>query len=290
MEATVNHYKLTANGLQHYKDPTEPLKIGTKIYAILTGCDDICAVCSEPDKYGNQKIVNMNLNSNFRDISQYHKMNFKHCSPISKKFGIGYYWDDKENHIFSDSEIEKAIQFANKFDQILEQRRNEREAKRLQQVEQLKKDFSFLEINPNNDEKTTKKNIVAMLKRNFPETKFSVRKEHWQCYSINWTNGAAADEVEKIITLFSNHEFDSSGDFYDFSPSEFNRLFGSIKYLNGRREFSEDIEKFMEQFWGRDYKSEWKRNKSNKFLRALNIPNVYKSFSFDFESGYTFEV
>ena len=64
----------------------------------------------------------------------------------------------------------------------------------------LKKDYSFFELNEGRDDKTTKKNIITMLKKNCPDTKFSVRKEYYDCYGISWTNGAAEEEVDKIIT------------------------------------------------------------------------------------------
>ena len=285
----VTQYRLTANGLE-LVGKKEPLKIGTKIFANLSNIYDICAVISEPDQYGNQKIVSMDKDLEYRDHSLFYTMNYKHCEPISKKFGIGYYFDDKENKVFSDQEIKKAIQTAKNFDKVLEEKANEKEIKRLQFVEQLKKDYSFLELKANEyDQKVSEKNLVTLLKKNFPDTKFSVRKDSWDCYGISWTNGAAEEEVDKIISLFSNHEFDNSGDYYDYSPSEFNRLFGGFKYLSGNRCFSDDIEEIRKQFWGYDEESEWKRRKSNKSLRKTTIPNNYNSVFFDLEKGYIFK-
>lgn len=286
---TVKQYRLTANGLELVGEK-QPLKIGTKIFANLSNTYDICAVISEPDQYGNQKIVCMDKDTEYRTTSLFYKLHYKHTEPISKKFGIGYYWDDKENKVFSSQEIQEAIENAKNFEKVLEDRANEKEFKRLQLVEQLKKEYSFLELKGNEyDNNVRKKNLVTLLKRTFPETKFSVKKDSWDCYGISWTNGAAEEEVDKIIKLFSDHEFDSSGDFYDYEPSEFNRLFGGFKYLSGNRSFSEDIEEIRKQFWGYDEESEWKRRKSNRSLRNTNIPKNYNSVVFDLEKGYIFK-
>ena len=172
----------------------------------------------------------------------------------------------------------------------MNERANEKEVKRLQLIEQLKKDYSFLELNEGRDDKTTKKNIITMLKKNCPDAKFSVRKEYYDCYGISWTNGAAEEEVDQIIELFSNHSFDQSGDFYDYDPSEFNRLFGGFKFLSGYRTLTEDFEAFKSQFNGWDDDSkEWKRRKLREFLNKTTIPQNYKSFNFDFENGFSFE-
>ena len=288
-KVTVTQYRLTANGLE-LVGKKEPLKIGTKIHANLSNTYDICAVISEPDEYGNQKIVCMDENLEYRKTSLFYKLHYKHTEPISKKFGIGYYWDDQDFKVFSSEEIKKAVEVANNFENVLNERANEKEIKRLQLIEQLKKDYSFLELNEGRDDKTTKKNIITMLKKNCPDTKFSVRKEYYDCYGISWTNGAADEEVDKIIELFSNHSFDQSGDFYDYDPSEFNRLFGGIKFLRGYRTLTEDIETFKSQFNGWDDDSkEWKRRKLREFLNKTTIPNGYKSFNFDFENGFSFE-
>lgn len=289
-QVTVKQYRLTATGLE-LVGKKEPLKIGTKIFANLSNTYDVCAVISEPDQFGNQKIVCMDEDLEYRKTSLFYKLHYKHTEPISKKFGIGYYWDDQDFKIFSSLEIKKAVEIANNFENVLNERATEKEIKRLELIEQLKKYYSFLELNPNQyDERVSKKNLVTLLKRTFPNTKFSVRKEYYDCYGISWTNGAAEEEVDQIITLFSTHEIDRSGDFYDYKPSEFNRLFGGFKFLSGNRSFSEDIETFKSQFNGWDDDSkEWKRRKLREFLNKTNIPDNYKTFNFDFENGFSFE-
>ena len=133
-QVTVKQYRLTANGLELVGEK-QPLKIGTKIFANLSNTYDVCAVISEPDEYGNQKIVCMDEDLEFRKTSLFYKLHYKHTEPISKKFGIGYYWDDQDNKVFSSDEIKKAVEIANNFENVLNERANEKEVKRLQLIE-----------------------------------------------------------------------------------------------------------------------------------------------------------
>jgi hypothetical protein len=92
-------------------------------------------------------------------------------------------------------------------------------------------EFPHLILNEEDNQSITKKNLVVELKKSFPKFKFSVTKAHYDCYYIKWENGVTEEDVTKVVNKFVGYENDCTGDFRDFNPSDFNRLFGSFKYV-----------------------------------------------------------
>lgn len=96
-----------------------------------------------------------------------------------------------------------------------------------------------------NDQKTAIQNIRIELKQNFPLVKFSVTKDGYSSINIRWNDGPNTDEVEKIVDKYEDSETDETGDFRDYNPSEFNKLFGGSKYVFTNRHMSEESEKIL---------------------------------------------
>jgi hypothetical protein len=122
----------------------------------------------------------------------------------------------------------------------------------IKEIEGLPARYSWLTpIDPKaNYYKQTRANLAADLKRHFPDTKFSIRKHSYSSIDVYWTNGAALNEVLKVIEMYEDHEPDCTGDFSDYNPSNFNRVFGGIHFVFGERKISDEIrgltEKLME--------------------------------------------
>jgi hypothetical protein len=148
---------------------------------------------------------------------------------IEKKFGIGFYYD--LSHTFSQQEIDEALLRAEQTIQTQAQQKAEKQKADDIERERLKKEYSFLELNPQNNEKVTKSNLIKLLKMRFPEIKFSVRKEHYGTYNVSWTNAVLAGEIARVGRMFEDHCSSYCGDFRDYEPSLFNKLFGGFKYV-----------------------------------------------------------
>ena len=111
------------------------------------------------------------------------------------------------------------------------------------ELESLTTMFAHLSVikNGENNYKNVRANIVSDLKHNFPGAKFSVTKRGFDGVTIEWTNGPALDKVEAVCKKYQDHAHDNSGDFWDYSPSEFNRMFGGLEYVFVNRENSKEI-------------------------------------------------
>ncbi|HGN1707538.1 TPA: LPD29 domain-containing protein [Providencia rettgeri] len=95
--------------------------------------------------------------------------------------------------------------------------------------------------NSDNEVKIVGKNIRTELKKHFPKTKFSVRKQHHSTYHISWTDGPTVDEVESIINKYETSRFDSYTDYHYSETSPFNVVYGGADYVFTHRDYSDEI-------------------------------------------------
>ena len=215
--------------------PVENLPLYCLIYSYGYGMEGtLGAIISEPNEYGSYKAVY---------LSDY-KLGFfsvdKYSRPHSQKFGIGAYYHDQ--HKTADkSEVLKYIEAAKQHTkEQQEQEQKQANADKLER-ENLPALYPHLTINKEGNSNTTKTNLVAELKKNFPKVKFSVRKSHYSTYNVEWINGPTLEEVSKITGKFEDSCSSYCGDFRDHNPSNFNRVFGGFKYVFENRQQSEEI-------------------------------------------------
>ena len=70
---------------------------------------------------------------------------YDHIRPLSKKFGIGYYWDDEENKTYTDKEISEAERIADNFDRwAANWKANKEEEERRAQEEANRKESAII--------------------------------------------------------------------------------------------------------------------------------------------------
>ena len=172
-----------------------------------------------------------------------------YVKPISKKFGIGTYFDDEEPGFrFSNDEIEEALN-AHKIQEIENKRAEEEQKKKDEETRQnLIKEYSYLTRIDELDGdykavvKAKRDNLRKLLAKKFPGITFKVHQSHGDnsAYDVEWTNGAKYDDVAKVAYLFQDSHSDYSGDYHDYDPSIFNRLFGGFSYVFANRYFSDE--------------------------------------------------
>lgn len=119
----------------------------------------------------------------------------------------------------------------NEFKQGVEFQKNNTEYSHLTQITS----------NSDNEVKIVGKNIRAELKKHFPKTKFSVRKQYYSSYHISWTDGPTVDEVESIINKYEISRFDSYTDYHYSDSSPFNMVYGGADYVFTHRDYSDEI-------------------------------------------------
>jgi len=282
-------FNFTKNGLQK-ASPRPQLPFGYRIYQMGYDTEGYYAVISDNNENGVQKTVYMG-SSEYRKSTMFSYID-KYSRPLSKKFGIGTYYDDLTNHVYRREQVEAQIKIANEYDVVLKNKAIKKEERRLQTINDLKIQYNYLELNPNNENKITKSNIVKLLKHHFPNQKFSIRKDYYNSYTISWVNGISVESVQRISNNFNSYSFDESGDYYDPTPDEFNGLFGGLKYISLDRSFTEDIYEIFNTVNDRRGEHNDQCTRLNQFLHQCDIPDNYLSINVDFNSMevLTFEV
>lgn len=100
---------------------------------------------------------------------------------------------------------------------------------------------SILSLYPHLDpSKKAAQNIRADLKKNFPNTKFSVTSDH-SSVNIRYEDGAALGEVEELVNKYQYGSFNGMEDLYEFDKSDFTETFQGTKYVFVSRSYSDSV-------------------------------------------------
>lgn len=166
---------------------------------------------------------------------------YDHIRPLSKKFGIGYYWDDVENHTYTEKEISEAERIADNFDRWAgnwkankeeEERRAQEEADREENAiisewsaileklpEEHKRPDGLSYFDMTNEQReaekvaikkinaarmaTFKRNLKAIFNHFWPGVKcsFKISRSIYGRATVTWTDGPTVAEVEACEVL-----------------------------------------------------------------------------------------
>lgn len=181
--------------------------------------------------------VNNYLGGEWSDEDSRRELNkYDHIRPLSKKFGIGYYWDDVENHTYTEKEISEAERIADNFDRWAanwkankeeEERRAQEEADREESaiiaewsaiLEKLPEEYKRPEglswYDMTNEQREAekvavkksrsarlaafKRNLKAVFNHFWPGVKcsFKISRSVYGKGEITWTDGPAVADVE----------------------------------------------------------------------------------------------
>lgn len=88
------------------------------------------------------------------------------------------------------------------------------------------------------------KNLRKLLKAAWPKVKFSVTTSKFSggnSMSIRWIDGPTTKQLEAISDRFSPGWFDGQTDSYQYETSPWSETFGSAKYINTNRGYSDAV-------------------------------------------------
>ena len=273
METTKRHLRLTANELETFIKASE-LPFGFRVYyhGPYGIVEEYAAIGK--DERGLQTVVYMGSPETVGNISMFRTL-YGYTRPLSKEFGIGYYYDDIDYIVFDADKVKEQIEVAKQYEVTLEQRENEKARQNEVEIENLKKEYSYLTLNPTNDRNVTKKNMVALLKKFFPAIKFSVKRDYSFSYTVTYTNAIPRKQIEVITNMFVTKSFDSMTDSTEYKTTNFNKLFGGFDYVTVNREFSEPVKRFIESHFNmRDCDESMQ---ARRLMEETNIPTKFET-------------
>ena len=166
----------------------------------------------------------------------------EYARPFSERFGIGFYYD-LSAPLYSAEDIARGIAHAERVERLKAERAAAAERARAELSAKYARDYSYLTRNPRTSREITD-NLRQELKKNYPGVKFAVRYKSFSGgdeITVKWTDGPTRKQVEQIANKYQHSHADHSGDYWDYDPNEFNKLFGGVKFVMVEREMSEDI-------------------------------------------------
>ncbi|AVF38186.1 LPD29 domain-containing protein [Rahnella sikkimica] len=122
------------------------------------------------------------------------------------------------------------------------------------EVERLRTapEYAKLEQGECSSGKLAAKNIRKELKQ-FTGVKFSVRNPHYGSVDVSWEDGPTCEKVDAVIKKYKDGHFNAMQDIYEYLESPFNKVFGSAKYPDSHRTYSDAmvekaIAKILQEF------------------------------------------
>lgn len=210
------------------------LGVGQKVlYAEAYGARSWWVCISEPTagEYPTQKLVEIGGEHRETTWDVNH-----HDQSIDDIFGIGLYYDNSGERLTAE-EIAKHVRAAQIQSRWNDRREANQEKADEQERAELRKQWAGILV-PLEDvkdwrerENTKKANVLNYLKNHFPGVKFTARKTSGGgSYCISWTDGPSVSAVEKVCNIWHDHTFNGYEDYNEYTPSQFNRIFGGVTY------------------------------------------------------------
>lgn len=166
-----------------------------------------------------------------------------YARPVSEKFGIGLYYD-LEATPATDDEISAAIERGHAFERRQEEAKEAAAREWRQALEEVRQQYAgtFRPIREGTwvDAAHVARNIRQDLALHFPGVRFSVRKDGCDAVRIEWADGPTQEEVEAVTGKHEQAcERDPwNDDLYDHKDTPFTAVFGGVRYISHRRNFS----------------------------------------------------
>lgn len=141
--------------------------------------------------------------------------------------------------------------------------KKEEETTRLrnEEIARIEKEYSFLTVTTDKyDQKTAANNLRTLLKVKFPATKFSVKKYHYNSYTVSWEDGPSEPQVSEITRLFKDEGWDGMTDSSYSINTPFNQRYGCIGYISTSRNISDAVRsqelELLNKELGKEYQME----------------------------------
>ena len=151
-------------------------------------------------------------------------------------------------HDLTDKMLEMLKELGKLRKEKAEREERERKAKREAKRAEVRKEYAFLPFNRDDGRYLrtgeVSKNLKELLKRRFPNVKFSVRSKSFSGgddVTVSYVDGPAYAKVKRLVDMFCDSSTDITGDYRDHTPSAFNDVFGGFSYTWTNREISDEL-------------------------------------------------
>ena len=161
--------------------------------------------------------------------------------------------------------------------------KKEEETTRLRNEEKarIEKEYSFLTVTTDKyDQKTAANNLRTLLKVKFPATKFSVKKYHYNSYTVSWDDGPTEQQISDITHLFKDEGWEGMTESSYSINTPFNQRYGCIGYISTSRNISDAVRsqelELLNKELGKEYQMEDYVVEKENTVSTLIYQRTYK--------------
>lgn len=161
--------------------------------------------------------------------------------------------------------------------------KKEEETTRLRNEEKarIEKEYSFLTVTTDKyDQKTAANNLRTLLKVKFPAIKFSVKKYHYNSYTVSWEDGPTEQQISEITHLFKDEGWEGMTDSSYSINTPFNQRYGCIGYISTSRNISDAVRsqelELLNKELGKEYQMEDYVVEKENTVSTLIYQRTYK--------------
>ena len=225
-------FRLGPSGLEEMH-PAPALPIGTKIWAFGYAMSVQYFAIYDENRNAVEIASGDYLDAYFSPLHQCEE----HILPISKKFGIGFYYD-LDAPKYTPEQIAAGLERAKRIEQLKKQRAEERAEAERNAMNAARTNYPYLKEGARGAEVAD--NMRKELRQLWPSVKFSVRYKSFSGGDeifIKYEDGPRVEDVKSVANKYQDHDADESGDYWDYMPSAFNKVFGGVSFVMVERNF-----------------------------------------------------
>lgn len=135
-----------------------------------------------------------------------------------------------------------------------EKRQKEEENRKFREaVENARKELAYIPFMVTDDHKwltcgEKRRNLLAVLKHNFPGVKFSVRTRNGSTsdsVTVEYEDGPAKAEVQRLVNLFEETKYNAYEDYHEPTSTAYSVVCGGFSYAFVERKYSVDVYKYI---------------------------------------------
>ncbi len=225
-------FRLGPSGLEEMH-PAPALPIGTKIWAFGYAMSVQYFAIYDENRNAVEIASGDYLDAYFSPLHQCEEC----ILPISKKFGIGFYYDLAAPK-YTAEEIAAGLERAKRIEQLKKQRAEERAEAERNAMNTARINYPYLKEGARGAEVAA--NMRKELRQLWPAVKFSVRYKSFSGGAeifVKYEDGPRVKDVSAVANKYQDHAADISGDYWDYTPSAFNKIFGGVSFVMVDRNF-----------------------------------------------------
>lgn len=225
--------RMTPNGWEELT-PAPALPVGTQIIAYGYAMAVQYFAIYDNDRHAVEIATDDYLDAYFAPLHQVEEC----VLPIEKKYGIGFYYDLSAPK-YTAEQIAEGLERAERIERAKKERAEAQAKAEAEAIANARAKYPYMKENARGAEVAA--NMRAELRKLWGGVKFSVRYKSFSGgdeIAVKYEDGPREKDVKAVINKYQDHDADFTGDYWDYMPNAFNKVFGGVSFVMLDRTYS----------------------------------------------------